>query len=387
MTCPFDAGPSRSAAAGVLSIDLAALADNWRLLAQRAAPAECASVVKANAYGIGIEPAAQALHAAGSRTFFVAQIAEGIRVRAALGAIPRIFVLNGLQAGAEPSEYVAHGLSPVIGSPEELARWARQATDGPAPALHIDTGMSRLGFASLAELEQARLCCDRARMKVSLVMSHFVSSEIADDSTNSQQIARFEAARALFPGAAASLANSSGIFLGQRPTYDLVRAGYALYGGNPTPAASNPMRSVVRLEVRIQQVRWIEPGASVGYNAQWTSKRRTRLAALLIGYADGLTRAAGATNGRPGAEVLIAGRRCPLVGRISMDLSVADVTELPEAVPQPGNSAVLLGDEIGIDELGTRSGTNGYHVLTSLGARFRREYVGSFLPAAAAKTP
>src|SRR5579862_1571151 len=157
MTSPFDCGPSLSAAAGVLTIDLGALADNWRLLAKRVAPAECAVVIKASGYGIGIEPAACALVAAGCKTFFVAQIEEGVRARAALGAGPRVFVLNGLQAGADPAEYVAHGLSPVIGSTDELTRWAPFAAGAGAPscAIHVDTGMSRLGFASPSELETA----------------------------------------------------------------------------------------------------------------------------------------------------------------------------------------------------------------------------------------
>jgi alanine racemase len=181
----------------------------------------------------------------------------------------------------------------------------------------------------------------------------------------------------LFPDIPASLANSSGIFLPRRPVYDLVRPGYALYGGNPTPGAPNPMKSVVRLEARIQQVRWIEPGASVGYNAQWTAKRPTRLAALLIGYADGLPRTAGATEARSVADVLIAGRRCPLVGRVSMDLCVADTTDLGESDLSPGDYATILGDEIGVDELGAKSGTIGYHILTSLGPRYCRRYVGA----------
>jgi alanine racemase len=373
MTSPFDVGPPLAAAAGVLTVDLAALADNWRLLAKRVAPAECAAAIKANAYGVGLEPAAGALQAAGCKTFFVAQIEEGVQARRALGAGPRIFVLNGLQAGAEPADYVTHGLSPVLGSAEELARWAPFAADGPACAIHVDTGMSRLGFA-FAEFEGALAAHDPAKLNIALIMSHFISSEARDDPLNDAQVARFEQARALLPGVPASLANSSGIFLKTRPLYDLIRPGYALYGGNPTPGAPNPMRSVVKLEVRIQQLRRIEPGTSVGYNAQWTAKRRTRLATLLAGYADGLPRAAGATDERAGADVTIAGKRCPLVGRVSMDLCVADVTEVPEAALQPGDMATIIGEEISIDELGVRSGTIGYHILTSLGARYRRQY-------------
>jgi len=155
----------------------------------------------------------------------------------------------------------------------------------------------------------------------------------------------------------------------------LARPGYALYGGNPTPGSQNPMRPVVSLAIAIQQTRWVESGMTCGYNAQWTAKRRTRLATLLAGYADGLPRGAGATDSRPGAEVAVAGRRCPLVGRISMDLCVADVTDLPEDAVQAGDRAEFFGTAVDLDDFATRSGTIGYSVLTALGARYRREYM------------
>jgi alanine racemase len=208
-------------------------------------------------------------------------------------------------------------------------------------------------------------------------MSHFVSSEIPGDPINLAQIKRFEAARTAFPSLAASLANSSGMFLNPSPIYDLARPGYALYGGNPTPSRPNPMRPVVTLEVAIQQTRWLEPGMSCGYNAQWTARRFSRLATLLIGYADGLPRGAGATDARPGAEVTVAGRRCPLVGRVSMDLAIVDVTDLPEDAARAGDPVELFGGTIDLDDFAHRSGTIGYHVLTSLGPRYQREYVGS----------
>ena len=161
----------------------------------------------------------------------------------------------------------------------------------------------------------------------------------------------------------------------ERPLYDLIRPGYALYGGNPMPGSPNPMKNVIRLEVAIQQTRWIAAGETTGYNQLWAAERRTRLATLLAGYADGLPRTAGATHGRSAAEVVIAGRRCPLVGRVSMDLCIADITDLPEDAPTTG-VAVLIGEEIGVDEFAARSGTIGYHVLTSLGQRYHRRYIG-----------
>ena len=341
-----------------------------------AAPGRCAAVVKANAYGIGVAEAAPALWAAGARVFFVAHLSEGVAARQVLPEAA-IYVLNGLETTADPADYARHRLAPVIGDEEELRRWsafaARSGRTSPC-ALHLDTGMNRLGFELLARL-RAAMEADGAASGADLLMSHFVSSEFADDPINAAQIERFDAARAAFPSLPASLANSSGIFLGARPSYDLARPGYALYGGNPTPGAANPMRPVVTLAIAIQQTRWIEAGMTCGYNAQWTAKRRTRLATLLAGYADGLPRGAGATDAKAGAEVAIAGRRCPLVGRVSMDLTIADVTDLPEDAALPGDLAEFFGSSVDLDEFAARSGTIGYHVLTSLGPRYRREYL------------
>jgi alanine racemase len=364
-------------APGRLTIDLGALADNWHDLARRAAPGRCAAVIKANAYGIGVSEAAPALWAAGARVFFVAHFSEGIAARRVLAAEAAIYVLNGLESGADPGDYVEHRLAPAIGGEEELKRWsafaARQGRISPC-AIHLDTGMNRLGFESLARLQSA-METHGAVSGADLLISHFVSSEIPGDPTNQAQIERFEAARAAFASLPASLANSSGMFLDPSPIYDLARPGYALYGGNPTPGRSNPMRPVVTLSAAIQQIRWIETGMSCGYNAQWTAKRPTRLATLLIGYADGLPRGAGATDAKPGAEVAVAGRRCALVGRVSMDLTIVDVTDLPEDAVRAGDPVEFFGGAIDLDDFATRSGTIGYHLLTSLGPRHQREYV------------
>jgi alanine racemase len=219
--------PPFAGAPGVLSIDLVALAENWRILARRAAPGQCAAVIKADAYGLGIDAAAPALYAAGCRVFFVAHLSEGRQARAALPqADARLYVLNGLQSDADPlADYAAHRLAPAIGSAEELARWAAFAQGRPEPAcaLHLDTGMNRLGFASLAALREAVAKCGTAG--ADLLMSHFVSAEAPDDPLNALQIARFEEARAAFPRLAPSLANSSGLFLRARPALELARPG------------------------------------------------------------------------------------------------------------------------------------------------------------------
>jgi alanine racemase len=366
-------------APGRLTIDLGALADNWRYLACRAAPGRCAAVIKANAYGIGVSEAAPALWAAGARVFFVAHFSEAIAARRVLPAEAAIYVLNGLESGADPGDYVEHRLAPAIGGEEELKRWSafakRRGETNPS-ALHLDTGMNRLGFESLARLQSAMETLG-ATSGADLLISHFVSSEIQGDPVNQAQIQRFEAARAAFASLPASLANSSGMFLEPAPIYDLARPGYALYGGNPTPGRPNPMRPVVTLTVAIQQIRSIEPGVSCGYNAQWTAKRPTKLTTVLIGYADGLPRGAGATDAKPGAEVAVAGRRCPLVGRVSMDLTIVDVTDLPEDAVRPGDPVEFFGGAIDLDDFATRSGTIGYALLTSLGPRHRRAYVQS----------
>jgi len=364
-------------APGRLTIDLGALADNWRVLARRAAPGRCAAVIKANAYGTGVSEAAPALWAAGARVFFVAHFNEGIAARQALPSEAQIYVLNGLEPMADPADYAEHRLAPVIGGEEELQRWsafaARRNWTNPC-AIHLDTGMNRLGFESLTRLSAAMETHGRTS-GADLLISHFVSSEIPGDPLNQAQIERFEAARAAFPGLVASLANSSGMFLEPSPIYDLARPGYALYGGNPTPRRPNPMRAVVTLTVAIQQIRSIEAGMACGYNAQWTASRPTRLATLLIGYADGLPRGAGATDSKPGAEVAVAGRRAPLVGRVSMDLAIVDVTDVPTDAVKPGDPVEFFGPTIGLDDFASRSGTIGYHVLTSLGPRYQRTYV------------
>ncbi len=310
--CDTRNAPWRSAAAetqAILTIDLAALCANWRLLRDRSLPADCAAVVKADAYGIGSERAAKALYNAGCRTFFVAHASEGVRVRAALKDLhdARIFALNGLLP--EPSiadVFVAHGLRPVLGSLDELRLWLSH-TSGRLPfALHFNTGMNRLGI-EIAEAEDARAMLAKEGVLPELLMSHFVSSEVIDDPLNQKQIDGFAIVRQVFPGLPASVANSSGIFLGQKPHFDLVRPGYALYWRQSHADLPNPMRSVVKLEAPIIQLRSIEAGEKVGYNAQWTARRPSRLATIGVGYADGFPRSAMNTDSKTGAEAVVGG--------------------------------------------------------------------------------
>jgi alanine racemase len=209
-----------------------------------------------------------------------------------------------------------------------------------------------------------------------LLMSHFACSEEPSHPLNAKQMADFREVRDLFPGIPGSLANSSGIFLGPDAHHDLVRPGVALYGANPTPGHLNLMRAAVRLAGRIVQLREVEPGDAVGYGAIWTARRPTRLAIVAVGYADGFLRAASASDAKPGAEAIVAGRPCPLAGRVSMDLLAVDVTDLPPGKPRRGDTVALLDDTIGVDDLASHAGTIAYEVLTSLGRRYHRVYKG-----------
>jgi alanine racemase len=367
----MDTGPGEAEAGGILTIDLAAIAANWRSLRARAAPAHCAAVIKADAYGCGIEEVAPALAKAGCATFFAAHLSEARRARA-VAQDAAIYVLNGLLPGTA-DVYAQANLRPVIGSHAELEEWAAfRAASGwrGEAALHFDTGMSRLGFPREEAAQVASTL--RGEHGIALVMSHFACSEEIHP-LNDIQIERFAAIRTHFPGVAGSLCNSSGIFLRSAAHHDLVRPGVALYGASPTPDKPNPMQPVVFLEGRIVQTRDIPQGATVGYSATWTAKRATRLALVSVGYADGFLRAASATDARPGAEAIIAGQRCPLAGRVSMDLTAFDITEVATPVLR-GDTATLLGREIGVDDLAARAGTIGYEVLTGLGRRYRRIY-------------
>ncbi|MEA2840632.1 MAG: alanine racemase [Methylobacteriaceae bacterium] len=365
-----------ASAGAILTIDLNALAGNWRLLrdkvAQATPAAECAAVVKADAYGIGLEPAVTTLAKAGCRTFFVAHVSEALRVRAT-DRDCTLYLLNGLTPGS--SEALARNMiRPVLSSLSEIEEWAAFAAERgskPPAAIQFDTGINRLGVQH-DQLERVRPLLDA--FQPALLMSHFAESEIISE-RNAAQIAAFDKVRAALPNIPASLCNSSGIFLHERPFHDLVRPGYALYGGNPTPNLPNPTHNVVSLNARVLQVRDVAAGERVGYGGEWTAPRASRLATLSIGYADGLPRS-GTAIGRSGIEAVVARRRCPFVGRLSMDLSILDVTYLPDGAVQRGDLAEILGETIGIDELGRKSGTIGYEILTRLGQRYARRYVG-----------
>jgi alanine racemase len=348
-----------SSEAAILEVDLDAVVANWRTLCVRHPSGPVAGVVKADGYGLGAREVAAALFGAGCRHFFVAYLNEAVAIRDVVpGAM--LAVLGGLIPGSEAA-YRTHDLLPVLGSLDEIDRWRGDAI------LHVDTGMSRLGLSprEVAVLAQSRGRLDEVAVRY--VMTHLVSSECADDPINALQCERFVAARGMLPPAPSSLANSSGIFLGPGCGSDLARPGAALYGINPTPGLPNPMRSVVRLLVRVLAVREVAKGDTVGYNATWTAGRPSRIATAALGYADGFHRS---LSGRGSA--CFDGSMVPLVGRVSMDLTTFDVTDHPAV--QPGSWLQILGPHLSPDDVAAAAGTNGYEVLTSLGRRFHRVY-------------
>jgi len=392
-----------------LVIDLDAIAENWRRLASLHTGAT-AAVLKANAYGLGATYVAPKLLAAGCRHFFTAHLSEALEIRplipqpslraersnpgsAARGPEagllrsarndggdecrttlqePMLAVLHGVLPGEE-AIFVEQNLTPVLCSLSDIALWRAEAARREQTLdalLHIDTGMSRTGLspADVATLRENPSLL--AGINIHTIMTHLVSAEIPADPINQTQLARFQAAKTLFPTAAASLANSSGSFLGPAFTAGLTRPGAALYGVNPTPGARNPMRPVVSLTARILQIRDIQAGETVGYNGIWTAQRPTRIATIAVGYADGFHRSLSNAG-----KAFWNGDEIPLVGRVSMDLTTYDVTEWPEITE--ASSLQLIGEDHPVDALAAEAGTNGYEILTSLGRRYQRRYLGS----------
>lgn len=363
---------SAGLAGAELVIDLDALVANWRQIAELVRPAACAGVVKADGYGLGAVAVARALAGAGCETFFVAHPQEGIVLREALPAAV-IYVLHGALPGAEDA-LATHRLVPALSSLPQIAAWqALTEHRGPlAAVLHVDTGMNRLGLGAddvdALTAEPERL----AGIDVRLVMSHLACAEETDHPLNRQQRERFEAARRRLPAAPASLANSSGVFLGPAYHYDLVRPGIALYGGNPLLNRPNPIRQVVRLQGRILQVRRVDSSMTVGYGATHRVARPGRIATVSVGYADGYLRAL--SNKGVG---VIGDQRVPVVGRVSMDLITLDVTAVAADRVAPGTLVELIGPAMPLEEVAGRAGTNEYEILTRLGGRFHRRYVGA----------
>ena len=373
-TSPAGSGPADTETGGTLTIDLAAIVANWQALTRQLLTVECAAVVKANAYGLGLKPVVTALADAGCKTFFVADIAEARIVRARAKEAT-IYVLHGFTLQCADL-FIELAAKPVINSMTELAEWdtlvGGRGWQGGA-ALHVDTGMNRLGVSP----EEAAALAPRVQTQnhgITLLLSHLACADVPDHPLNAKQLGLFRELRKLYSGIAASLANSSGIFLGDSTYFDLARPGAALYGINPTPGRPNPMKSVVELSGRIVQIRYVARDQTVGYGATWTARRNSRIAVVALGYANGLLRAGSASDEHPGGAAIVAGKRCPIVGRISMDLLMLDITELADGAVRRGDFATLIGGELSIDEVAAAAGTIGYEILTRLGMRCHLDY-------------
>jgi alanine racemase len=361
---------------GTLIIELNAIEENFRTLTRLLPASECAAVVKANAYGLGLEPVTTKLANAGCRTFFVADIAEARRVRACAPDVA-VYVLNGFFPEAATA-FAEINVQPVINTLSELAEWdAFVAASGwrGGAALHVDTGMNRLGI-SIAEAAALASRLQNETHGFTLLMSHLACAELPDHPLNASQIRQFRELRLLYRGLPASLANSSGIFLGEHAHFDMARAGAALYGINPTPGRTNPMRPTIELSGRILQLRQVRQGETVGYGGVWTARRNSRLAVASLGYADGLLRAASGSDAKRGTSAVIAGKRCPIAGNISMDLVCVDVTELADDEVRRGDFATFIGEQIPLDEVAASAGTIGYEILTRLAPRCHLVYRG-----------
>lgn len=366
-----------------LSVNLDALADNYRTMVRLSGKAKTAAVVKADAYGLGVEPVGKALAAAGCERFFVTWPEEGIALRR-VDAKSEIFVLGGVLEEHAAAACAEANLVPVLNSPQEATVWMEywRKRGGRRPcAIHVDTGMNRLGFPVADAAELAVAIRESHVVTPILIMSHLACADDPRHPKNLEQLGIFNRVRQGFPGVESSLANSAGVMLGAAYHFDLTRPGIALYGGAPA-GMPNPMRAVVTAEALVRQIRFARAGETVSYGATLTLRRDTAIAVASIGYGDGFHRCASG-SGVPlretsvaGGHGFVAGQRVPILGRVTMDVTMFDTTDLgPDAV-KPGDWIELFGSNIDIEEAAIAAGTISYEVLTDLGRRYYRRYVG-----------
>jgi alanine racemase len=363
--------PNMGHAGGKVTIDLQALAENYRLIAGQIGKARLAAVVKANAYGLGADRVAPALTAAGCEHYFVALLSEAMALKPHVPADAKIYVLNGLAEGAEAICTDAH-IIPVINSLNQAYRWAELATARDqrlAAAIQFDTGMSRLGLPIDALEELANNPDLSSPIEPVLIMSHLACADVPTDPANAEQLANFQRGAGLFPDVPTSLSNSGGAFLDAAFHSDIVRAGVSLYGGAPNMDRPNPMNAVVGLQARVVQIRSVDVGAGVGYGYSYRCDTPSRIATISVGYADGLPRS---LSNRGAAWY--QGRRLRFVGRVSMDSITLDVTAITDGSLKEGDWVEILGAQQSLDDLANAAGTISYEILTSLGGRYDREY-------------
>lgn len=363
-----------------LTVDLAALVANWRDLAARSRPARASAVVKADGYGLGLAPVVEALYDAGCRDFFTATVAEAVSARDQ-APDARIYFLNGLYPGIE-ALLREHDLVPVLSSNEQVAHWSAECSEhGEHPcAIQVDTGMNRLGLSIEDALALAEDATRPANLAPVLILSHLACADTPDHPINRRQAESFQRIAAAFEGIESSLANSAGIYLGGEFLCDLTRPGIAIYGGECTEAAGSPLRPVARAEARIMQIREAKAGETVSYGRAETLDRPTRIAVCAVGYADGYPRShSGAgvplrATDCPPPHGFIAGQRVRVLGRVTMDLTMFDITDLPQAAVRVGDFVELFGPNMPLEEVARASGTIGYEILTAIGGRYVRFY-------------
>ena len=356
----------------LITIDLDALEANYGLCRELMQPASCAAVVKADAYGLGFRKIAPVLRHAGCRQFFTATHREGVTLRALLPDV-EIYVFEGITA-LSLATFCDHDLIPVLISPAHSALWAKQARElgHPLPAIiHIDTGMTRLGLGEDELHELLESAEDLDWLDIRYIMTHFACADEPGASTSREQLERFNTLRQLLPPAPTSIGNSAGGLLGGDFSGDMARVGIALYGGNPYQDDMPPLKPVLRVQSRILQLREISAGTTVGYGATYRAKSKTCIATVGTGYADGYPWSLG-NHG----IAAIGGHRVPVVGRVSMDLITLDVTGIPADLVQPGCMVDLIGPDISLEEVAERAGTINYEILTRLGQRARRKFLG-----------
>ena len=360
----------------VLTVDLEALANNYRTLCAAAGGKLCAAVVKADAYGVGMERVVPILESVGCTAFFVATLDEAIALRA-LSPDCEIHMFNGLLPGME-KDLQAHRIVPVLNDLGQIERWShfcRWAEERLPADIHFDTGMNRLG---LSKGEQNVLFDSQDPLSawtLDMVVSHLACADEIKHPMNTKQLSWFERIRATLSSGRASLANSSGIYLGPDYHFDVPRPGCALYGVNPRPEIPNPMSNVVRLQGRVLQVRDVDSDMSVGYGATHTVEKGGKIATIAVGYADGYLRCLGNLG-----ITFINDVKLPVVGRVSMDLITIDITDAPEGLVHPGVLVDIIGPHNPVDTLADKAGTIGYEILTSLGSRYHRVYTGGIAP-------
>ncbi len=345
-----------------LTIDLDAVRKNYLFLQNKVRKGcEVSAVVKANAYGLGVEAVSQTLHESGCKTFFVATLNEAIELRSFLGREPAIAMLNGYQI-KNASLYRENDITPVLNDLSEIQNLKNTQNDLPA-MIHIDTAMNRLGM-NADDITPEII----SNLNIKTIMSHFMSSEDNQTDLNAVQASRFEKLASQFPNIPKSLCNSSGIFLDASYHYQLVRPGMALYGLNPTPYAENPMQPVISLDAEILQIHTVKKGETAGYNATYCFEQDSTLAIVDIGYADGIFRSLSNAG-----SLYWNGIKCPIRGRVSMDLTIVDLCDVPENQrPKKGDHLEVIGLNQSADDLARDAGTIGYEVLTSLSRRHQR---------------